>query len=216
MASYCGSGDLFISITPSRNRCARHLENWFGIEPWSPLCSAASLFHQERDLTSWIRLKGSQRERVSGETAYMTVGYEEERKRSEKKPVARGNFVFVSGVWAHKHNSHSTAAFCFRCVPLCSERYQPAQGQSAAAFCSLCKEIYQIPKMNTWAKNELCRWFKTHNHIYTHTQTYRRIQTNTTLSVCMVKHSVDITNFCFVFFFPQLPQFDTYQKLSLS
>lgn len=105
-----------------------------------------------------------------------------QEKRNGWKPVLRGNFVFVSGVWAHKQKSQ--VAFCFRCAPLCCERYQPALGQSTAAFCSLCKEISQIPEMNTCAEDELCSWLKTHNQT-THRNTHWEDRTQ---SVWAVEH----------------------------
>lgn len=92
-----------------------------------------------------------------------------------------------------EHESlHSKVAFCFCCVPLCCERYQPTQGQSAAAFCSLCKEISQIPEMNTCAGVELHRWFKTHNQICTQKHT-RDLQTQYTQ--CAWKNTVSTTHF---------------------
>lgn len=77
-------------------------------------------------------------------------------------------------------------------APLCCERYQPTQGQSAAAFCSLCKEISQIPEMNTCAGVELHRWFKTHNQICTQKHT-RDLQTQYTQ--CAWKNTVSTTHF---------------------
>lgn len=38
----------------------------------------------------------------------------------------------------------------------------------------MCREISQIPEMNTCSEDELHRWFKTHNPIYTHIHTHFR------------------------------------------
>lgn len=110
-----------------------------------------------------------------------------------------GGFASVFCLWSLSRRAESPQRGSVLFLPY-SERLQPTQGHSAAAFWSHCKEISQIHEMNTCAGDEPRRRFRTRNldlHAKTH-NAFSVLGAQQTLS------------------FVELTQFDTYQKLFFS
>lgn len=97
----CRMGKHFIPITPQRGK-QEGQASWklAGDQTSKPTVFGRIIISPRRGIwKSGIRLKGNQREKISGcKTERMTVGYEDERNRTGKKPFASGNFVLVLSV----------------------------------------------------------------------------------------------------------------------
>lgn len=188
--AYCRIGYLLISKDlkgVNRNR--------LGIRPRSLLCLAASfsIFSTRSRFGKWNQVKGRSDSENNCKTEWewnVMMGEEDIEARSEKE-------CCLCHWGLSKRNSHSKVVFCFCCVLLCSGWYRLVQGQSSAAFCSLCKKISQIPEMNTCEGDEVHGWFQSH----------RNPQYNTQSEYCRTLWTGQISSFV------ELAQSDRYQVL---